>query len=129
MIQKDTFVKLAYAGTPTRLSLGAAASAVALTIILRHFTAKQPKLITDYEKVARKVHDNGLEFDEWDFIIVGGGMIYLFYCQSFLCSEPRLGTAGCVLASRLSENPNLRVLLIEAGGRSGSSSVLIVLEC
>ncbi|KAG1750886.1 hypothetical protein EDB19DRAFT_1893384 [Suillus lakei] len=88
MIHTDTFAKLlglldalrARAGSPARLSLGAAASVVALTIVLRYISTKEPKLITDYTKVARK-------FDEWDFIIVGG-------------------------------DPNLRVLLIEAGGSS-----------
>jgi choline dehydrogenase len=38
-----------------------------------------------------------LSLDVYDFVIVGGG------------------TASCVLAARLTENENLRVLLLEAG--------------
>jgi choline dehydrogenase len=40
----------------------------------------------------------GLPSNEWDYVIVGGG------------------TAGCVLAARLTEDPGTSVLVLEAGG-------------
>ena len=44
--------------------------------------------------------------ESFDYIIIGAG------------------TAGCILANRLSENENIKVLLIEAGGKDTNDLVL-----
>lgn len=49
-----------------------------------------------------KPFDSSAEKPEFDYIIIGGG------------------SAGSVLASRLSENPNVNVCLLEAGGKGDS---------
>jgi hypothetical protein len=107
-------------GRRVRLS----AAVVLLSLALRIVTSGRPKrnaIQRDPRKVGKvvggAVNSHQDNFNEYDVIIVGGGIAERQLKEPGFDRFPFTGTAGCVLASRLSEDPKLRVLLLEAGER------------
>lgn len=94
---------------PPRVRLLLAFSGL-LTFLVKYLRVKSTKRATGggyYVEDLSKVGSTDESKDAWstyDVIIVGGG------------------TSGCALAARLSENSNIRVLLLEAGG-SGTALI------
>ncbi len=107
------------ASRPSKITL--AAASVALCLVLRYFHRRKgtyAALFGDPAKLAQRVksREEDYDFDEYDVVIVGGGARIVIDAFGS-CLTSLTGTAGCVLASRISEDPNIRVLLLEAGSR------------
>lgn len=111
--------------TITRVILSGTAVAILLKLYLGR-AGKKRSYITNLNDVGQVVEPQiavaaaAEGTPEYDIIIVGGGKF-----KSLLRVPPDItelsfdatGTSGCALAARLTENPNINVLLLEAGGR------------
>ena len=114
---------------PPKTYLTLLALASALLILKARRAPKKPLLLKDLKDAAAHVDAGdvtGQPFDsEYDIIIVGGGEFPFVSIRlgPSADDDDHSGTAGCVLAARLSEEPGLRVLLLESGERYARCTV------